>query len=132
MMGLFVSFFFFKRKSAYEMRISDWSSDVCASDLPRAGIGDWGLGIRGCRRACSIHEPRICESRIPNPDSRPSSLPAPGFARPHVEPLRAGDRTSVVKGKSVGVRVDLGGRRLIKKNINTPNIYQHQTHNKTK
>src|SRR3546814_5768863 len=26
-------FFFFKQKTAYEMRISDWSSDVCASDL---------------------------------------------------------------------------------------------------
>src|SRR3546814_7984975 len=26
-------FFFFKRKTAYEMRISDWSSDVCSSDL---------------------------------------------------------------------------------------------------
>src|SRR3546814_4358324 len=27
------SFFFFKQKTAYEMRISDWSSDVCSSDL---------------------------------------------------------------------------------------------------
>src|SRR3546814_2564935 len=26
-------FFFFKQKTAYEMRISDWSSDVCSSDL---------------------------------------------------------------------------------------------------
>src|SRR3546814_12229867 len=32
-------FFFFKQKTAYEMRISDWSSDVCSSDLP-------GLGAR--------------------------------------------------------------------------------------
>src|SRR3546814_10632884 len=33
--GLFVClFFFFKQKTAYEMRISDWSSDVCSSDLP--------------------------------------------------------------------------------------------------
>src|SRR3546814_16626422 len=30
-------FFFFKQKTAYEMRISDWSSDVCSSDL---GVGD--------------------------------------------------------------------------------------------
>src|SRR3546814_5251640 len=30
---LFVTFFFFKQKTAYEMRISDWSSDVCSSDL---------------------------------------------------------------------------------------------------
>src|SRR3546814_1631926 len=29
-------FFFFKQKTAYEMRISDWSSDVCSSDLRRA------------------------------------------------------------------------------------------------
>src|SRR3546814_3141195 len=29
----FVVFFFFKQKTAYEMRISDWSSDVCSSDL---------------------------------------------------------------------------------------------------
>src|SRR3546814_7807759 len=28
-----VSFFFFKQKTAYEVRISDWSSDVCSSDL---------------------------------------------------------------------------------------------------
>src|SRR3546814_19546795 len=28
-----VNFFFFKQKTAYEMRISDWSSDVCSSDL---------------------------------------------------------------------------------------------------
>src|SRR3546814_12812414 len=30
-------FFFFKQKTAYEMRISDWSSDVCSSDLAEAG-----------------------------------------------------------------------------------------------
>src|SRR3546814_4980327 len=30
---LYLSFFFFKQKTAYEMRISDWSSDVCSSDL---------------------------------------------------------------------------------------------------
>src|SRR3546814_4540757 len=30
-------FFFFKQKTAYEMRISDWSSDVCSSDLRIAG-----------------------------------------------------------------------------------------------
>src|SRR3546814_10777009 len=29
----FMCFFFFKQKTAYEMRISDWSSDVCSSDL---------------------------------------------------------------------------------------------------
>src|SRR3546814_7169638 len=30
---IFLFFFFFKQKTAYEMRISDWSSDVCSSDL---------------------------------------------------------------------------------------------------
>src|SRR3546814_942565 len=31
-------FFFFKQKTAYEMRISDWSSDVCSSDLSNDGV----------------------------------------------------------------------------------------------
>src|SRR3546814_6279552 len=39
-------FFFFKQKTAYEMRISDWSSDVCSSDLfgvaGHEGSGDFG------------------------------------------------------------------------------------------
>src|SRR3546814_14190962 len=30
---MYIFFFFFKQKTAYEMRISDWSSDVCSSDL---------------------------------------------------------------------------------------------------
>src|SRR3546814_7609220 len=33
LMSFFFYFFFFKHKTAYEMRISDWSSDVCSSDL---------------------------------------------------------------------------------------------------
>src|SRR3546814_18353028 len=33
----YILFFFFKQKTAYEMRISDWSSDVCSSDL---GLGE--------------------------------------------------------------------------------------------
>src|SRR3546814_9736016 len=33
MLWLFFIVFFFKQKTAYEMRISDWSSDVCSSDL---------------------------------------------------------------------------------------------------
>src|SRR3546814_2273700 len=38
-MTLCDSFFFFKQKTAYEMRISDWSSDVCSSDL-LGGVAD--------------------------------------------------------------------------------------------
>src|SRR3546814_15073348 len=37
---LFVFFFFFKQKTAYEMRISDWSSDVCSSDLSIGLLGN--------------------------------------------------------------------------------------------
>src|SRR3546814_8077097 len=35
-----VFFFFFKQKTAYEMRISDWSSDVCSSDLAALLLGE--------------------------------------------------------------------------------------------
>src|SRR3546814_9839625 len=54
-------FFFFKQKTAYEMRISDWSSDVCSSDLaPRqkspfggqqTGVSLCSVGASFCRRA---------------------------------------------------------------------------------
>src|SRR3546814_7451761 len=40
-------FFFFKQKTAYEMRISDWSSDVCSSDLLRAGAAIAGAAAGG-------------------------------------------------------------------------------------
>src|SRR3546814_1571918 len=42
-------FFFFKQKTAYEMRISDWSSDVCSSDLmPRArAMTSSAVGLSG-------------------------------------------------------------------------------------
>src|SRR3546814_10070193 len=47
---LLTVFFFFKHKTAYEMRISDWSSDVCSSDLvKRSRVGGRGdsLGLNG-------------------------------------------------------------------------------------
>src|SRR3546814_7931408 len=51
--------FFFKQKTAYEMRISDWSSDVCSSDLGQlcrhGGRGGAGRGNEGSRR--SGHRP---------------------------------------------------------------------------
>src|SRR3546814_9145178 len=47
-------FFFFKQKTAYEMRISDWSSDVCSSDLTRtATTSAAAVGARGCSGATS-------------------------------------------------------------------------------
>src|SRR3546814_7429450 len=39
-----MSLFFFKQKTAYEMRISDWSSDVCSSDLQEVLVGTGHLG----------------------------------------------------------------------------------------
>src|SRR3546814_11681856 len=38
--------FFFKQKTAYEMRISDWSSDVCSSDLSPEGIFTHVCGLK--------------------------------------------------------------------------------------
>src|SRR3546814_4397716 len=47
-------FFFFKQKTAYEMRISDWSSDVCSSDLRfRRPLGQQAHFRRNHAEACS-------------------------------------------------------------------------------
>src|SRR3546814_14839375 len=49
-------FFFFKQKTAYEMRISDWSSDVCSSDLQIAlEAGDDAEGIAVDRRTAGAN-----------------------------------------------------------------------------
>src|SRR3546814_10792271 len=45
----FVWFFFFEQKTAYELRISDWSSDVCSSDLPLSAPG-LRAGLEGSLR----------------------------------------------------------------------------------
>src|SRR3546814_16291331 len=55
-------FFFFKQKTAYEMRISDWSSDVCSSDLADAGPAMSSSArrrsrTRSCRCGCSVRRP---------------------------------------------------------------------------
>src|SRR3546814_3877905 len=52
LVSLVFVFFFFKQKTAYEMRISDWSSDVCSSDLVRGAealdlLKAWGTGHPG-------------------------------------------------------------------------------------
>src|SRR3546814_7987564 len=48
----YVLFFFFKQKTAYEMRISDWSSDVCSSDLQKRFEIN-GHRARPCRQRSS-------------------------------------------------------------------------------
>src|SRR3546814_15375941 len=47
-------FFFFKQKTAYEMRISDWSSDVCSSDLGRWATGRGLPRVFGHRRGAEV------------------------------------------------------------------------------
>src|SRR3546814_2355222 len=56
---LYCLFFFFKQKTAYEMRISDWSSDVCSSDLGHGKAFKriaLGLGLVGPMRATTPGE----------------------------------------------------------------------------
>src|SRR3546814_6059756 len=51
-----IFFFFFKQKTAYEMRISDWSSDVCSSDLGLSrALGAAGRVLRGLGAAVLLH-----------------------------------------------------------------------------
>src|SRR3546814_4200008 len=49
---IFMFFFFFKQKTAYELRISDWSSDVCSSDLREEILA---FLHRLCGRDCAQH-----------------------------------------------------------------------------
>src|SRR3546814_18811035 len=102
-MPLFL-FFFFKQKTAYEMRISDWSSDVCSSDLWRI------LCTTGAQSGdLSLHDLISTGS----PDHAAAAI---GGDAPFIQIYTSGtDRKSVAEGKSVSVRVDLGGRRIIKK-----------------
>src|SRR3546814_8799718 len=63
-LSLYVLFFFFKQKTAYEMRISDWSSDVCSSDLAdrevRPKFAFAGLAVDRARdRAVDQHDPLV-------------------------------------------------------------------------
>src|SRR3546814_5800046 len=54
--------FFFKQKTAYEMRISDWSSDVCSSDLDDRGDGAGGPRARRIRHTMTY--PFIIDARV--------------------------------------------------------------------
>src|SRR3546814_16010445 len=112
--------FFFKQKTAYEMRISDWSSDVCSSDLRRTPLRLL-KALPQQRKLCG-RKPALRDGG-PGTD-RPRATRRQGIARAgqrtHLQrrdPAPAGrvDRKSVVEGKSVSVRVDLGGCRIIKK-----------------
>src|SRR3546814_20141348 len=94
------------------MRISDWSSDVCSSDLQQR---DGGLlrpaapGLPGLRLRGSGGE----VLRPPRRARRRRRHLGQGRGRP--QGRGGGDRKSVVQGTRVSVRVDLGGRRRLKK-----------------
>src|SRR3546814_3277119 len=58
-MSRVVSFFFFKQKTAYEMRISDWSSDVCSSDLKETPVRQANHGLRAAGHGPFFHSFRL-------------------------------------------------------------------------
>src|SRR3546814_19248561 len=114
-------FFFFKHKTAYEMRSSDWSSDVCSSDL---------LSIKGVRdsktfptkrEAVDWANRRELELRDDRPPGDTHSLrDALRKYAEEVSPHKRGERWEQRseerrEGKECVVRVDLGGRRILKK-----------------
>src|SRR3546814_4768510 len=124
-------FFFFKQNTAYEWRISDWSSDVCSSDLVSSvdgGVPLWS-GQHGLHRATDgLGDPLLLFSTQQLQLGQHSSsvcarlgllvgvlvaVMSTSIARDLVSAPAAIDRQSVVWGKSVSVRVDTGGRRCI-------------------
>src|SRR3546814_8525826 len=63
---VFLFFFFFKQKTAYEMRISDWSSDVCSSDLGRDVEGTARISAAPVRFQTHFHVGEFFRSEILN------------------------------------------------------------------
>src|SRR3546814_18224584 len=94
------------------MRISDWSSDVCSSDLS---------SYSATSRVTTLPEPIIAHVPMVTPGRMVLFAPSEAPRRTRMgetsqsASVSGEDRKSVVSGKSVSVRVDLGGRRIIKK-----------------
>src|SRR3546814_18099360 len=106
------------------MRISDWSSDVCSSDLQLALIG--GQAWQAFRQIDGKMElgapgalgdqPLDGADHVVGIDLLVTQCVGAGLDLGDVEDVvDQRDRESVVSGKSVPVRVDLGGRRIITK-----------------
>src|SRR3546814_11804292 len=108
------------------MRISDWSSDVCSSDLTDELRPD--SPRQAGRHRAADPAPARPDERLYYPDDAGDRRGARRMRRRRcgaggdlyrggrARLLRGGgDRKSGVSGKSVSVRVDLGGRRIIKK-----------------
>src|SRR3546814_3014385 len=110
-------FFCCRKKTAYEMRISDWSSDVCSSDLARHVVVRFQervinavVGARGgLDRGIGPGLDRDDAGQV----DQVGELDHPALVdRTH--PMVGEDRKSVVVGKRVSVRVETGGRRIMK------------------
>src|SRR3546814_16646302 len=134
-----VCLFFFKQKTAYEMRISDWSSDVCSSDLkckfPPGGNLHFLVGVDdGLTVGAGLLDPFVDHGGADLLQARLQFRARRLHLHATLDQGGLGflgldlDRKSVVSGKRVSVRVDLGGRRIIKKKHeiknNTINIRQ--------
>src|SRR3546814_18886178 len=103
------------------MRISDWSSDVCSSDLLRTSLSKLESVICLVAMRASPLKSKVGRRKrlLKRPMRSFVALPASGAcerqaARPGAK-MQPADRKRVVEGKSVSVSVDLGGRRIIKK-----------------
>src|SRR3546814_16525616 len=100
------------------MRISDWISDVCSSDLGQAESSTLaGDATRAARQTASATRCAVPDAGSPR--VRPGPWP-PAETRI--------DQKRVVKGKRESCRLGLGGRRIIKKKIHG----QHKTNTNTK
>src|SRR3546814_15622280 len=120
--------FFFNQKTAYDLRISDWSSDVCSSDLDAASLAPGAAtavivttlpGVVTNRHRVEV-TPLFPTSGLDCVAWVSGSNNVAWFVRnPSGNPYGTIARKSVVQGKSLSVRVDLGGRRIIKKNKHT-------------
>src|SRR3546814_10954244 len=114
------------------MRISDWSSDVCSSDL-QGRSQDVPRGGRGTSRRLGTGDTRSREYRgrqreILRPRQGPQGTRRASCRRGRRRNVQARSEERRV-GKSVSVRVDLGGSRSITKKIDKKNI---ETETKTK
>src|SRR3546814_21172357 len=78
-------FFFFKQKTAYEMRISDWSSDVCSSDLVAAQTTPRAIQSR------PIHKRQTGRANTTHMGARLEPESTPNMATPRARPMPAAD-----------------------------------------
>src|SRR3546814_16911356 len=107
-------FFFFKQKTAYEMRISDWSSDVCSSDLfEHAPIAGW-RGVFGMQGARSDFSALGEESFLPKTITKSMGIFMLEEYRPQNWRFEAGvrqERQSITP-RGTQARTSLGGTSL--------------------